>query len=113
MYLGYARISKDDVYEKMVSCSLDFMNPIGGAINLKNLAELLKTSRYRVKKYIDELKIEGLVELKCVAIPYDEYESDAYPPYWGYVLTEKGRKTKYYKEQEKIEYELIKKHFGV
>lgn len=110
--MKYKKISKGDVYKRMVGISLNFMNPTGGAINIKNLAHLLNTSRYQVKKHIDELKKDELVELKCIAIPYDEHESDPYPPYWGYVLTEKARQTEYYKEQEEKENQLIQEYFG-
>lgn len=99
----YKRITKDDVYALLVGTSLDFMNPIGGAISLVHLAKFLNTSRYQVKKYIDQLLEVGFVELKMFIIPDEE---ELYPPYWGYRLTEKGKETTYYKtrydEHEKI-----------
>ena len=54
--MKYKKISKEDVYKKMVNISTDFWSPIGGVISLVNLANLLGTSRYQVKKYINELK---------------------------------------------------------
>lgn len=95
--MRYKKISKEDVYRTLVSTSLEIHNPMMGAINLVNIANLLDTSRYQVKKHIDALKEEGMVELKYFLL-YSEY--DNLPPYWGYLLTEKGKSTKYYKEEE-------------
>ncbi|QOY37644.1 hypothetical protein AWH56_008705 [Anaerobacillus isosaccharinicus] len=106
--MKYKKITQDDVYRKIVAISVNVMNSFH-AINISNLASLLGTSRYQVKKYIDELKNKGFVELKCFNLSTDE---ELYPPYWGYHLTEKGRDTDYYREQERQEEELIKECFG-
>lgn len=80
----YERITPWEVFEVLASCDLEIMNPIDGVINLVNIASLLNTSRYQVKKNMDYLVINGVVEKTVVMIP-SEYE--AYPPYHGYHLT--------------------------
>lgn len=107
--MRYKKITQDDVYKTLVSTSVDPMNPIGGIISLVNIASLLKTSRYQVKKYIDELKQIGFVELKSVDI---STEDEAYPPYHGYTLTEKGKNTDYYKKQDDLQEQLLRECFG-
>lgn len=94
--MEYKKVSRDDVYSRLIGLSFDWMNPMGGAINLVNLASLLQTSRYQVKKHIDELKRLRYVELKSFLI---QDEDEIYPPYWGYVLTEEGRETDVYKKR--------------
>lgn len=107
--MKYTKISKDSIYNLLVGIDLDIMNPIR-CINIVNMAELLKTSRYQVKKYIDILKSEDLVTLKMVDVSSDE---ELYPPYWGYCLTDKGKDTDYYKRKRIEEDKLIKECFGV
>lgn len=101
--MRYKKISKEDVFNLLVGTSLDFMNQMEGCISIKELSRLLKTSRYQVKKYMDELKRDNLVELRYYLLPittnYD-YELEYRPPYWGYVLTNKGRETSIYKERK-------------
>lgn len=80
----YEKIGPWEVFGILVSCDLDFMNPIGGVINLVNIATLLKTSRYQVKKNMDYLVRIGVADKAVVTIP-TEYEP--YPPYHGYCLT--------------------------
>jgi predicted ArsR family transcriptional regulator len=98
MSMKYAKITKEDVYSRMMSLSLDVMNPIGGAISLVNLAALLQTSRYQVKKHMDHLKELGYVELKVLTFPA---EDEIFPPYWGYRLTAKGKTTEAYITEKK------------
>lgn len=123
----YERITPWEVFGVLVSCNLDFMNPIGGVINLVNIASLLNTNRYQVKKNMDYLVRIGVAEKTVVMIP-SEYEP--YPPYHGYCLTKtvkyKGRDQipegldvgtiwKYraaYQKKAAKERELIKKCFG-
>jgi hypothetical protein len=107
--MRYKKISEKEVFETLIQTNLDFMNPLDGAINLCNIAYLLKTSRYQVKKYIDSLKGKGITELKCINIYSDE---EIYPPYWGYVLTEKGKQTTEYKKFQEKHLEIIKECFG-
>lgn len=106
--MDYETVSQEDVYKKLVSVALSLFNPIGGAINIVNIAYLLNTSKYQVKKHVGALKKQGIVELKCIN-NWDEEEN--HPPYWGYVLTAKGRETDYFKAEDKKEAELIQKCF--
>ncbi|MDR7856029.1 hypothetical protein [Tissierella sp.] len=106
--MKYRKITQEDVYKLLVGISVSVMNTFD-CINIVNIASLLKTSRYQVKKYIDELKNQGMVELVCVDI---SSEDEPYPPYLGYVLTKKGRDTHFYREAEQKETELIKEIFG-
>lgn len=106
--LKYKKISKDDVYSLLVKIDLDIMNPIG-CINIVNMAEFLKTSKYKVKKYVNALRNEKMIVLKMVDISSDE---KLYPPYWGYGLTDEVRSTEYYKQKSIEEDEIIKECFG-
>jgi Mn-dependent DtxR family transcriptional regulator len=107
--MAYQKVTQEDVYQRMVRLSLDYMNPIGGAINLKTLAFMLQTSRYQVKKYMDELYQKGFVQLKSFNL---STEDELYPPYWGYLLTEKGKDTDYYREREKEEDKIFHECFN-
>lgn len=90
----YEKITEDDVFNVLVQTNSDFMNPIGSVINLVNIASLLHTSKYQVKKYMDQLNEKGLVELKMVE---NWEEEEHFPPYWGYTLTEAGKETDQFK----------------
>lgn len=123
----YERITPWEVFEVLASCDLEIMNPIDGVINLVNIASLLSTSRYQVKKNMDYLVSIGVAKRTVVMIP-TEYEP--YPPYHGYCLTKavkhKGgdqipeglsvsTMLKYramYQKKAAKERELIKKCFG-
>jgi DNA-binding transcriptional ArsR family regulator len=105
----YTIVSEDDVYHQLVHLAVDIFNPIGGLINITNLARLLNTSKYQVRKHMHSLRDKGWVELKCVKIPDDE---ELYPPYWGYVLTLRGRDTKYYAAAYEKENRIINECFG-
>lgn len=103
------KTTEEDVYVKFVHLALDFMNPIGGAINLKNLSSLLKTSKYQIRKHVHALRDKGMVELKCFYIPDEE---ELYPPYWGYRLTEKGRDTDYFRQENEKHDRILEECFG-
>lgn len=90
----YSKVTKEDVFNKLICAASDFLNPIRGTISLVELSHFLKTSRYQVKKHVNTLRSEGLIELKCIP-NWDEEEN--YPPYWGYALTDKGRETEAFK----------------
>lgn len=107
--MKYSKVTEESVYKTLMGTSLDFNNPLDGVISLVNIANHLTTSRYQVKKHIENLKQNGLVELKCCIIN-DEYET--HPPYWGYKLTEKARNTEEYKLEVQKGIELIKECFG-
>jgi hypothetical protein len=94
--MKYKKITKDDVYRILVNVALDISSPVS-IINISNIASLLKTSRYQVKKYIDLMVKDGVAELKFEMI-YDDEE--LYPPYWGYRLTPKGKDTDFYKNKD-------------
>ena len=106
--MKYKKIYKADVYELLVNITLNVMN-CTNCINVINIASLLETSRYQAKKYIDELRKEELVKLVCINCSDEE---ELYPPYWGYVLTDKGRDTDYYRQEQAKEIDLINKIFG-
>lgn len=95
--MDYKKITQEELYDVLAELTTDCMNRFGGVINLKNLVHLMKTSRYQVKKYMDELKEKEFVELICLN-QSDEYE--LYPPYWGYVLTTKGKDTDAFRKKE-------------
>lgn len=104
----YAKIGQKEIYEILVGIHLDFTIPLDGTINLVNLAGILKTSRYQVKKHMDQMKKDGIVELHYVFLPS---EDEIYPPYWGYRLTKKGRDTDYFREREKAHAEMVERIF--
>lgn len=106
---AYEKITKEQVFDVMVGITLDFIAP-DHVINLVNIADLLKTSRYQVKKYMDELREEGLVELKTtMAYNVDEEPSR---PYTGYRLTAKGMETEEFKQLQSEHLALIESCFG-
>lgn len=123
----YEKIGPWEVFGILTSCDLDIMNPMCGVINLVNIASLLHTSRYQVKKNMDYLVRIGVADKAVVTIPA-EYEP--YPPYHGYCLTKavkyKGgdqipegldintmlRHRVAYQKKAAKEKELIKKCFG-
>ena len=82
----YKVISGLDVLRILIGVDLDIMSPMH-CINLVNIAHLLKTSRYQVKKYMDMLVNAGVAELALDFVA-DEYE---FCPYWGYRITERVR----------------------
>ena len=97
----YEKITKEDVLNILVKCAVDELKSGHGLMNVINIASLLKTSKYQVRKYTKELRNEGLIKLICEFFYSDE---ELYPPYWGYVLTEKGMKTDLFaKEKAKWE----------
>jgi Mn-dependent DtxR family transcriptional regulator len=106
-HMNYIKVTKDDVYKIIVNNQVAIMCPIK-CVNLVNIANILKTSRYQVKKCIEELKADGLIELTFENVSNSE---ELYPPYWGYTLTAKGIDTEYYREAEKKERELFEKCF--
>lgn len=106
--MKYNKINQEDVYDILVGIAVDGMNPIS-AISITEMAHFLKTSRYQVKKYIDIMKQNELVELKMFNFNDDE---GVYPPYWGYTLTKKGRDTTKYKEKQQKAMKLMEECFG-
>ena len=68
----YKQISPMDVGKVLVNISLDCMAPVDN-ITLVNIASLLKTSRYQVKKYMKLLVEYGVAEYSVQSI-YSEDE---------------------------------------
>lgn len=104
----YEKITKEQVLDVLYSVAMDFIAP-DSVINLVNIADHLKTSRYQVKKYMDELKEEGMVELKSTTAYKDE---DSSLPYIGYTLTEKARTSEEYLKRQQENMDLIESCFG-
>lgn len=97
--MKYRKINKEDILELLIGTSLDFLNPLEGAVSLRDIKSFLKTSKYQVDKYIKILREEELITLKVYDIE-DEYEY--YPPYWGYKITDKVKDSdKYIKRKTK------------
>lgn len=80
----YKKISSNDVIRVLISISLDIMAPVDN-ITLVNIASLLNTSRYQVKKHIDKLVKFGIAEYSVQTI-YDTDE--VIPPICGYRLAD-------------------------
>jgi len=108
--MNYRIITQDDVYQQMATLAADAMNPIGGAVSLVELAFILKTSRYQVKKHMTALLLDDMVNLEHFNL---STEDDCSPPYWGYFLTEKGKDTDVYREALNKEEKLLMECFGV
>ena len=52
----------------------------------------------KAQEIVDRHRKEGLLELHCVSFSdaHDEYVS---PPYWGYMITEKAKRTEQYERR--------------
>ena len=85
----------------LIAITNDFHSP--RLISVPNIACLLKTSKYQVRKYINNLREDGLCTSDTCIIK-DEYEN--FPPYKGFRLTSKGRQTDAFKKAE-LEYEKL------
>lgn len=96
--MKYAVITEDDVLELLVNAHLSYDNQTSSLVNLVNMAKLLKTSRYQVKKHIESLRKQNIVEL---GYHYVRCEEELYPPYWGYRVTSAFRDTEYFNKEEK------------
>ena len=83
--MRYKKVNEWKVFFVLVSCDLDIMCPLCGIINLVNIAYILGTSRYQVKKYMAYLVKIGVAE-RAVFMP--PWENEVPPPYHGYRLTE-------------------------
>ena len=106
--MKYQKITKHILFKFMCEIDADIMNP-GFPISIPNISELLHTSKYQVRKYMLELREEGLVKSECIY--YDgnpSYETgelyDDPRLIRGWNLTDEGRKTiTYIEAQQKIE----------
>ncbi|WMI81826.1 hypothetical protein [Anaerotignum sp. MB30-C6] len=106
----YEAITTDQVFQLICNSSVCIMNYQTSLIPSTAMAEILKTSTYRVKKCLKELKEKGFVLSGCESVYSSWHEQ--YFIVRGYYLTEKARETETYKEAEKKEIELINKCFG-
>lgn len=106
--MAYRKIKKDDVLKLMIGISVNVMNPTN-VISVPTIANFLKTSKYQVRKYINELRNEGLVEVGV--LPCFDYE-ECQLPIKGFCITSNAEKLDEFKKQSKEELDLIKKHFG-
>ncbi|WP_339194640.1 hypothetical protein MKY95_23285 [Paenibacillus sp. FSL P4-0176] len=104
------KVTEEKVYAKFVHFALSIMDPTGGAINIAHLASWNKVSKYQMRKIVHSLRDKGMVELKCFNIPS---EDEVYPPYWAYVLTEKGRDTDYFRQESKKHDLILQECFGI
>lgn len=112
----YRIIDKLVVLKIMCDIETDIMN-LGYPTSIPNIAELLGTSKYQVRKYMKELEKEGLVKSECIY--YDgrpDYETgelfDDPRIIRGWSLTEEAAKTDIYKDSSENVRKIIKEVFG-
>lgn len=104
----YKKITELDVINILIKVYTGFDI---GIISPKNIAQMLKTSRYQVDKLIKSLKNQGLIEYKSIAGISEEI---LVPPYNGYCLSKAGelKFQKKIKLAEDQQHKAIMKHFG-
>lgn len=88
-----------------LSINMTMYGPDKGVISTKNIAYILKWSKYRTKKAIAELKEMGYIKRESVGCPaivscgeYQELISESRPPINGFGLTKVGYESSTYKE---------------
>lgn len=103
--MKYRQISESDVLTEMCQETAAQV-PYGytDALSSVDIAYVLNTSRYQVRKHIKSLIEQGLVKSKCESC-YAEYK-DHFVIVKGYALTELGKQTDEYKRSE-IENDLV------
>lgn len=106
--MKYRKITKEQVLNILIQCHISIMNPTD-VISVPNIAYLLKTSEYQVRKHINELKQEGLVQVGY--FPKSCLDDEMTLPLKGFCITSKARESEQYKIAEKQEKEIIKKSF--
>ena len=106
--MTYSKISAEDVYRAFVGAEVCIMSD-SGLMPVRLVAERLKTSRYQAYKQIRELVRQGILKTE---FEYFDTDDDYSLPYRGFVLTQKGRETDYYKEQAEREIEYINETFN-
>ena len=114
--MKYRKIDKDVLFFLICEDAVDIMS-YGYPVSIPNYAELLKTSKYQVRKYMKELEKEGLV--KSVCMYYDgrpDYETgelyDEPKILRGWEITEKGRQTEMCKQRSENMSKIIKEVWG-
>jgi len=90
-------VTEYEALNVFIEAALD-VSDFESVVNVVYVAKALRISRHRAKKLIDSLRKEGLLELHCVSFSdaHDEYVS---PPYWGYMITEKAKRTEQYERR--------------
>lgn len=104
----YQKITKQDVLNLLMDINISVMNPTN-IMSIPCISNCLETSKYQVRKYIKELKNDGLVDKDCYCID-PEYSSLCY---FGFKITDKAKKLDIYKEKEQQERNLINKIWGI
>ena len=109
-------MTKEKLLNIMINTFVCCMNP-GYPISIKNIAYLEKETYYQVRKYMKELEKEGLVQKESFYYPgdynyeYGVYESEGYLVS-GWIITDKCKKLKEYKEASEKEDKLIEECFN-
>lgn len=103
---------EESVLNTIISCEISLYTccyaPDKAVVRIGNLAELLKCSRYKVRKALKGLMEIGYIEYTSQGMPAIEsntengYElvSEALPPINGYALTKLGYETFQFKEAQ-------------
>lgn len=108
-------MTRDKLLSIMINTFVSCMNP-EYPISIRNIAHLEKETYSQVRKYMKQLETEGLVQKESFHYPgdynyeYGCYESEGYQ-IKGWVITNKCRQLKQYKEAQQKEIELIKSYF--
>lgn len=108
--MKYNKINKEDVLNLLINASFDFLNPIEGAVSIRDMENLLKTSKYQIEKYVKVLREENLIILKI----YDmDNEYEYCPPYWGYKITDKVKDSGEYIKRKTKHDKIFNDSFGL
>ena len=102
-------LTADRLFECMCNYDVGAMNFVK-LISVPALANYLETSKYRVRKCMEELKSKGLVASGCECF-YSDYDEQQYL-IRGFHVTEQGRATETHKLATEKELELIERCFG-
>lgn len=105
----YKTITKNQVFDKLcshASCVFGGYAPFPARL----IKEHFETSMYQVRKYIEQLKKDGLVHKISISASEDD---ECSLPFHGFNLTRKGMKTDTYIKYSEKEYELIREICGV
>ena len=103
----YQKITKQDVLNLMMDIDLSVMSSIN-IMSISCISNCLETSKYQVRKYIKELKNDGLVDKDCCCID-PEYSNRCY---FGFKITDKVKKMYQYKEKKQKYHNHINKIWG-
>ncbi len=106
----YKKITKEQVLDILIKCHVNIMNPTD-VISIPNIAYLLKTSTYQVRKYMNQLKKDELVKIGY--LPTSAFDEELSLPIKGFCITNKAKELEQYKIAEKAEHETLKRVFGI